>query len=180
LEGYIQKAARFSLARQRLDGSWPYGEGPKQTWVDSFHTGYNLLALREIGRHLELPGLSEAVRRGYDFYRRHFFRDDGAVRYFHDRTYPVDSHAVGHALLTLAEFAREDPTALPQAARCFAWAMANLRSSRGHFFYQSRPWFKNRISYMRWSQAWMLVGLVGLMRRLAPSPGTNPERVYRP
>jgi hypothetical protein len=118
---------------------------------------------------MELPGLSEVVRQGYSFYRRHFFREDGAVRYFHDRTYPVDAHAVGHALLTLAEFAGEDPTALPQAGRCFDWATANLRSPEGYFFYQSRHWFKNRISYMRWSQAWMLTGLAGLLRRLAPS-----------
>lgn len=168
LEDCIRKAARYSLDRQRPDGSWPYGEEPKQKWVDSFHTGYNLLALKQIGRRLHVPGLAEAVRKGYDFYRRHFFREDGAVRYFHDRTYPVDAHAVGHALLTLAEFAEEDPTALPQAGRCFTWAMANLRSPLGYFFYQTKPWFKNRISYMRWSQAWMLTGLVALLKQLMP------------
>lgn len=175
LEDYIRKAAQFSLDRQRPDGSWPYGEGPKQTWVDSFHTGYNLLAFKHIGRRLEVHGLPEAVRKGYDYYRRHFIREDGAVRYFHDRTYPVDAHAMGHALLTLAEFAGEDTTALPQAGRCFDWAMANLRSPEGYFFYQSRRWFKNRISYMRWSQAWMLIGLVGLMRRLVPLPGASQD-----
>lgn len=163
LKDYIRKAARFSLDRQRPDGSWPYGEQPKQTWVDSFHTGYNLLALKQIGRRLEVQGLPGAVRNGYDYYRRHFFRQGGAVRYFHDRTYPVDAHAVGHALLTLAEFAEEDPTALAQAGRCFAWAMANLRSPRGYFYYQRRRWITNRIDYMRWSQAWMMVGMVALL-----------------
>jgi len=33
------KAARYSASRQREDGSWAYGEGPKQQWVDNFHTG---------------------------------------------------------------------------------------------------------------------------------------------
>lgn len=168
----IHKAVRFSLERQRPDGSWPYGEAPKQVWVDSFHTGYNLLALKQIGRHLEVPGLTEAVGTGYDYYRRHFFREDGAVRYFHNHTCPVDAHAVGHALLTLAEFSEEDPTALPQASRCFTWAMANLRAPDGHFYYQRRRWFTNRISYMRWSQAWMLTGLVALLKRLMPAPGS--------
>jgi hypothetical protein len=85
------------------------------------------------------------------------------VRYFHNQTYPVDAHAVGHALLTLAEFSKEDPTALDQAAQCFAWAMANLRSSGGYFYYQHGRWFTNRISYMRWSQAWMLTGLTAFL-----------------
>ncbi len=156
---YIHKAARFSLDRQRPDGSWPYGESPKQAWVDSFHTGYNLLALKGIGRRVEVRGLNESVTRGYAYYRRHFFREDGAVRYFHNQTYPVDAHAVGHAMLTLAEFSKGDPTALDQAAQCFAWATANLRSPRGYYYYQRRPLFTNRISYMRWSQAWMLTGL---------------------
>ena len=165
LENCARKAARYSIERQRPDGSWPYGEEPTQSWVDSFHTGYNLLALRSIGRQLEVPGLPEAVRRGYDYYRRHFFREDGAVRYFHNRTYPVDAHAVGHALLTLAEFSDGDPSALEQAGRCFSWAMANLRSPEGYFYYQRWQWFTNRISYIRWAQAWMLAGLTALVRR---------------
>lgn len=167
-EEYVRRAVRFSLDRQRADGSWPYGEESKQKWVDSFHTGYNLLALRQIGCRLEIPGLPDAVRNGYDYYRRHFFREDGAVRYFHDRTYPVDAHAVGHALLILAEFADEDPTALSQAGRCFAWAMVNLRSPNGYFYYQRRRFLTNRIDYMRWSQAWMLRGMVALLGKLAP------------
>ena len=165
LTSFIVNATGYSLKRQRADGSWPYGESPLQAWVDSFHTGYNLLALRDIGRHFEIPGLSEAVERGYAFYRRHFFREDGAVRYFHDRTYPVDAHAVGHALLTLAEFSDQDPTAFEQTSTCIDWAMKYLWSPRGYFYYQYRPWFTNRISYMRWSQAWMLTGLVAVLER---------------
>jgi rhamnogalacturonyl hydrolase YesR len=171
LEDYIRKAAQFTLERQRPDGSWPYGEERTQAWVDSFHTGYNLLALKQIGRQLEVPGLAVAVRRGYEYYRHHFFRADGAVRYFHNQAYPVDAHAVGHALVTLAEFSVEDPTALGQAGRCFDWAAANLRSPQGFFYYQHRGWFTNRISYIRWSQAWMLMGLVSLLRRMESGPG---------
>jgi len=162
LEPYIQKAAQFSLRRQFPDGSWAYGEHPKQHWVDSFHSGYNLLALKQIGAQLEVPGLPEAVKNGYDFYRRHFFREDGAVRYFHNRTHPIDAHAVGHALITLVAFSKDDPAALDQAVRCFKWATQNLQAPSGYFYYQKHPWYTNRISYIRWSQAWMLLGLTAL------------------
>src|SRR5882762_1712085 len=42
------RLARYSAGKQRGDGSWPYGEGSTQQWMDNFHTGYNLCALRSI------------------------------------------------------------------------------------------------------------------------------------
>jgi hypothetical protein len=50
------KAARWSASKQHADGSWPYGELPKQQWIDNFHTGYNLTGLRVLG---ECAGTSE-------------------------------------------------------------------------------------------------------------------------
>lgn len=167
LEPFIRKATQFSLDRQAADGSWPYGEHPDQKWVDSFHTGFNLLSLRQIGQQLEIAGLPAAMRKGYDYYRNCFFRADGAVRYFHNRTHPIDAHAIGHALITLSAFSKEDPSAVPQALLCFRWAEDNLRSSKGYYYYQKRPYFTNRIPYIRWSQAWMLLGLVSLVESCA-------------
>ena len=86
------KAARHSAARQHHDGSWDYGEWPKQRWVDNFHTGYNLCALRTIGRYAGTSEFESHVRRGFEFYRKHFFTDDNAPKYFHNRTYPIDIH----------------------------------------------------------------------------------------
>ena len=65
------------------------------------------------------------------------------------------------------------------AKRVFDWSSQNMRSSAGSFYYQHRGWFINRISYMRWSQAWMLVGMVGVLQRLenSESPGAGrPEQ----
>ena len=42
------EAARCSVGKQKDDGSWSYGEAPTQNWIDNFHTGYNLRALRAI------------------------------------------------------------------------------------------------------------------------------------
>jgi len=157
-----RKACRYSLDRQAADGSWPYSEHPGATWIDSFHTGYNLLALLEIGRAVEVDGLEKAVAEGFRFYRDHFFREDGIVRYYHDRTNPVDAHAIGHALLTLAEFSDRDPGALALADKVWDWASRNMRAAEGWFFYQKWGRLTIRIPYLRWSQAWMLVGMTEL------------------
>lgn len=152
-------AARFSASRQRADGSWPYGESPTQQWIDNFHTAYNLQGLKVIDRVRGTPEFAGHVARGYDYWRTTFIRDDGVARYFHDRTYPIDIHCVAQSLLTLTDFADVDPTASAAANRVYRWAVENMWDRRGYFYYRVLPMFRNRISYMRWSQAWMLLAL---------------------
>jgi hypothetical protein len=92
------KATRYSAGKQRIDGSWSYGELANQSWIDNFHTGYNLSALRAIDRYSGGSEFEPQVRRGFAFYQNHFFRDDGAVRYFHNRDYPIDIHCVAQSI----------------------------------------------------------------------------------
>jgi hypothetical protein len=39
------------------------------------------------------------------------------------------------------------------------WTATHMWDSRGFFYFQKLPYYTNRISYMRWSQAWMLLAL---------------------
>ena len=157
------KAARHSAAQQHQDGSWDYGEWPTQRWVDNFHTGYNLSALRSVGRYAGTLEFQPHIRQGFDFYRKHFFREDGAPRYFHDRTYPIDIHSVAQSIITLLEFKDLDGGNVKLALSVFDWAMEQMRDEQGYFYYQVLPFYKNRIPYMRWSQAWMLLALSMLL-----------------
>src|SRR5689334_254902 len=50
LLGPALRATRFSAGKQTADGAWFYGERATQQWIDNFHTGFNLCALRDIGR----------------------------------------------------------------------------------------------------------------------------------
>src|SRR5437762_617201 len=59
------KAVRFSVSRQYDDGSWDYGEASSQRWKDNFHTGFNLCALRTIGRCAETSDFEPHVQRGF-------------------------------------------------------------------------------------------------------------------
>lgn len=169
------RAARFSAGKQHADGSWAYGEMPTQGWVDNFHTGYNLCALRAIGRSAHTDEFEPQVRRGFEFYRNHFFRDDGAPRYFHDRTYPIDVHCVAQSIITLLAFRdlREDNVELAQSMS--RWAMEHLWDERGYFYYRKLRYGTIRISYMRWGQAWMLLALSTLLEgtRLAEAPASR-------
>lgn len=153
------KAARYSAAKQHQDGSWDYGELSTQRWVDNFHTGYNLCALTTVGQCMGTAEFEPQIRRGFEFYRRHFFRQDGAPRYFHNRTYPIDIHSVAQSIITLLELKALDGGNVEQAQAVFKWAMNHMWDERGYFYYRVLPLFKNKISYMRWSQAWMLLAI---------------------
>jgi hypothetical protein len=153
------KVARYSAAQQHADGGWDYGEEPHQRWIDNFHTGFNLSALQAIVRHAETTELESCVRRGLKFYQSHFFREDGAVRYFHNRTYPIDAHCVAQSIITLLDLKDLDSDNVRLAHSVFQWAMDHMWDDRGFFYYRVLRTCTIRTSYMRWTQAWMFLAL---------------------
>jgi rhamnogalacturonyl hydrolase YesR len=159
------KAARFSVSRQRDDGSWLYGDWRTQEWIDNFHTGYNLCALRDLGTYTNSAEFQDCLQRGYRFYVDHFIREDGAAKYFHDRTYPIDAHCVAQTIITLVELSELDPRSLTLAHRAYRWAMDHMWNEKGYFYYRVLPFCTIRTSYMRWSQAWMLLALATMAER---------------
>jgi rhamnogalacturonyl hydrolase YesR len=151
------KAARYSVSRQANDGSWVYGESNKYGWVDNFHTGYNLCALRNIAAHLETTEFEKSLHSGFEFYHTQFFREDGAPKYFHNRLYPIDVHCVAQSIITLLELKDLHPDNVHLARKVFTWALANLHDNEGYFYHQKLPVGTVEIPYMRWGQAWMLL-----------------------
>ncbi len=165
--------ARYSVRQQHDDGGWDYGEAPKQNWIDNFHTGFNLGALRAIGRTLETSEFEPSVRLGFEFYRSHFFREDGAVRYFHDRTYPIDTHCVAQSIISLIDLKDLDPANVQLAQTVFDWARDHMwDEKRGFFYYRILRSGTIRTSYMRWTQAWMFLALSVLLAESA-SPSSE-------
>ena len=98
-------AARASVLAccngQSTDGSWVYGMLPVQSWIDSFHTGYNLDALIAYEEQTGDTSFHEYIEKGFDFYIRNFFEADGCPKYYHDRMYPIDIHCPGQLFVTL-------------------------------------------------------------------------------
>jgi hypothetical protein len=157
------RVARYSVTKQHRDGSWHYGEEASQRWIDNFHTGYNLCALQAISRYAATTEFDAVLRRGFEFYRSHFFREDGSVRYFHDRDHPIDIHCVAQSILTLLTLKEMDPGNLPLAHSVLRWALTHLWDDRGFFYYRVQRSCTNRVSFMRWSQAWMLLAMATLL-----------------
>jgi len=149
----------YSMSYQREDGSWYYAETDYQRWIDSFHTGFNLqsiLYFLEEGYGLEYK---DAFKKGLRFYTENFFLDDGAPKYYYDKTYPLDIHSAAQALVFFSRIEGYEP--LKQ--RIAQWMLENMQDKAGFFYYQKNRFFINKIPYMRWAQAWALHALTSFM-----------------
>lgn len=163
-------SARFTLRAQAEDGSWPYGTAPFQSWIDNFHTGFNLVSLLSVVEACEKPEWIGSIRRGYAFYRDSFFLEDGTPKYFHDNTYPIDIHSAAQALVTFAVFARLEPDALPMAECVALWTLEHMKDRNGRFYFQRHARYVHRVPFIRWGQAWMVYGLARLIAAQSDEP----------
>jgi hypothetical protein len=100
----VARAVDRTLARQRPDGSWEYGEGERLGWADSFHTGYVLSSLSRL-RAVD-PAVDDAIARGARHYER-FFDERGRATLWAGRPWPEDAHSAGTGLSTLAMLVRD-------------------------------------------------------------------------
>ena len=159
-----QASLAYSLGHQRENGSWPYAETHFQNWCDSFHTGFNLQAIRVFLRCGQAPHATEAYQHGVNYYASHFFLPDGTPKYYDQATYPIDIHAPAQAI---AFFSTEGSAYDDLTDLVLEWMLTNLYSVEGGYFYFRRGRFMvNRLPYMRWGQAWGLHALAtyGLAR----------------
>lgn len=162
-------ATRYTVAAQADDGSWPYGEAGNQQWIDSFHTGFVLVSLAEVIEACGAPAWNTVLEKGHRFYRDRFFLEDGTPCYYPDRPYPIDIHSAAQALVTFARLDEQDPDARAYARRVARWTIDHMLGADGRFHFQKHERWTNRISFIRWSQAWMVYGLA---RHIARERGT--------
>jgi rhamnogalacturonyl hydrolase YesR len=166
-------AMDYSCSRQNPDGSWYYGEEPKYHWIDNFHTGYNLDSLK---RYRDCSGDSHYdghIRRGFGYFKRHFFESDGRPKYYHNRLYPIDIQCAAQAIDTLTFFSGEDDVALALAQKVAAWTIDHMQAKDGHFYYRDLGWVINKTPMLHWGQGTMFKAMAHLLSKLTGVPGRN-------
>lgn len=162
------RAADFVVAHQHPDGRWNYSirlDSQKERGQVDFHQGFILTSLWEIIRILNVkegPYLS-AIERGGRFYKTRQFDERGCSKWRYPKRYPIDIHHQAQGIITFTALRSVDSSYYVFAERILNWTIRNMRSRQGYFYYRKYPIFTNKISYMRWGQAWMFLGLVRLL-----------------
>ena len=149
-----RQAVLAACEAQEEDGSWIYGLLPVQSWKDSFHTGYNLDAIQAYQDNTGDISFESNIDKGFKFYINNFFKEHGTPKYYHNRTYPIDIHCPGQLFVTLSSLDRFEKHK-NLAEKVLKWTVENMQDSKGFFYYQLKKGISSKISYMRWSNAFM-------------------------
>lgn len=148
-------------------------------YIDHFHTCFVLKKLQVMNRQLQREDIREAIRRGYDFYRRELFFPNGLPKMFalKPRTGIVRHEMYDFAeAITLGALLLED---IPEAFR-HAEEMAAVLGSRyqlpdGHFVTRvySGGW-RHTFPFIRWPQSQLFFALTNLeIARVRSSGGVG-------
>lgn len=159
LREYGIESLRFAMESQNKDGSWFYGDNKNQKWIDNFHTGYNLWALKEIGKLIDFKGLNECTDRGLDFYTKNLFDKKFFPKYYNNKKYPLDIHSFAVSIIVFLKYGK-----IKEAYQILKKAHDLLYSGKGYFYYRHYPLFLNKINYTRWANAWMFYSLTELAK----------------
>ncbi len=158
-----KKSIAFCCQYQQENGAWAYGTLPFHQWVDNFHTGYNLECIQEYMKYTDDHAYEAYVKKGYDYYIKTFFTEEGVPCYYSNSVYPIDIHAPAQMVVTVAKLGtyKQDKAIVDKVMN---WTIKNMRSEKGYFYYQVNKHFSSKIPYMRWAQAWMFYALTTYLK----------------
>ncbi len=153
-----EESVKACCEGQQEDGAWVYGLLPVQSWVDSFHTGYNLDGLIAYEEQTGDVKYHDYIEKGFKYYIEHFFEPDGTPKYYDNKMYPIDIHCPGQLMVTLSRLHRFDDNQ-ELAVKVMDWTIKNMQDKKGYFYYQLKKGISSKISYMRWSNAFMFCAM---------------------
>lgn len=161
-----KEAMIYSCHGQLDDGAWYYGEDEKYHWVDNFHTGYNLDALKRYIEITEDDEFTANLKKGYTYFKDHFFEENGRPKYYHNRAYPIDIQCASQAIETLLFFSDYDESSIELAKKVAQWTISNMQDRTGYFYYRILPMMKVKTPMIHWGQATMYKALAYLLSKL--------------
>lgn len=159
----LQSTADYLLNNQKDDGSWNYSYDPITKKIDrqlDFHQGYmldGLLAFLPYAHNKE--AIYNAIIDGAGFYKNKLFRKDGRSFFRYPISYPIDIHNQAQGIITFSKLGAINNEYAQFAKTILDWTIENMQDPTGYYYYQKWPFITNKIPYMRWSEAWMMVAL---------------------
>lgn len=152
----------YVLNQQTDYGAWFYTDPSGDSLIrhDNYHTGFILDAFWKCMSATGDWNMKNKYIEGLDFYARELFNSDGSPRWMSDKDFPHDIHGAAQGIIT---FSRHSDLYPGLAEKIANWAIVNMYSAQGRFFYQKTRWFKKRFTLLRWCNAWMVRALSALL-----------------
>jgi hypothetical protein len=163
------KAVDFVVDKQHDDGRWNYSMNvsltKEQSQID-FHQGYVLESIYEISNVLKVSNSAweNALTKGIKFYIENQFNPSGYSYWRLPKKYPIEIHNQSQGIITMLMLKDYYPRSEEFAKKIAIWTIDYMQANDGHFYYQKFKTHTNKISYMRWNNAWMFLALTYLKK----------------
>ena len=169
---YLEASSRnlnFVIKSQADDGSWLYAMNEKKSYIDNFHTCFNLKNLFKIHQIEPDERIEASIRGGFAYYQEHLIDGDGSPKPFAVKprfqlgALEMYDFAEGITLGALIE------GLIPEAgvlARSMAGKLIEeYQLPAGHFVTRVfRGGFRHRFPFLRWPQAQLFYALTNLLK----------------
>ena len=99
----------------------------------------------------------ESISLGASFYKNKMFRQNGSSYFRYPKPFPVDIHNQAQGIITFSKLGTLNVEYAKFSTVILDWTIKNMQDLSGYFHYQKWPLVTNKIPYMRWSEAWMMV-----------------------
>ena len=80
------------------------------------------------------------------------------------KKYPIDIHNQAQGIITFSKLSEFDDKYGNFAETILKWTINNMQDKKGYYYYRKYKHFTNKISYMRWGQAWMLLAFAEYLK----------------
>ena len=159
-----RQAIDYVLSVQKDNGAWYYSYNPEndteRKQID-FHQGFVLMSLHNYAINAKDSDekIKLAIAKGLDFYAKEQFFDNGKSKWRLPKEWPVEIHNQAQGIITFIELSNYNTKYKDLANEIAAYTIQNMQHKKGYFYYQIHKRYSIKISYIRWSQAWMLLAL---------------------
>jgi hypothetical protein len=144
---------------QNPNGSFPHSDQVGNQWRDNFHTAFKLESLAYFQNYCSDESFAINIKKGYIYWLENFFdKRTGIAFYYEHNKSIIDLHCTAQSIPTfyaLDKFKSQKVL----IAKMLEWAIKNMQSKKGYFYFQKRENYTNKIPYMRWPNAWMFYGM---------------------
>jgi hypothetical protein len=154
-------ATNYSLSTQLKNGALPYF-GPEENnplRIDSYHSGYEIRMLYSIYSLTKDENMLAPIQKYVKYFKDSFIRKS-RIRTKPHKQYPLDITSAAEIILLLNRTGDLFNYSKDDFQKILNKIIGDLQTKKGWFIYRiQKPWFKIKIPYIRWGEAWMALAL---------------------
>lgn len=159
----------FVLESQQDDGSWFYAMESRESFIDNFHTCFNLKNLVKLNSMVCSGRVTSAIRKGYDYYRRNLIDVAGNPKPFavepRFQVTKLEMYDFAEGI-TLGSLLGVEIPGSGDLARSLADKLITQHQLPAGYFVTRvfRGGIRHCFPFLRWPQAQLLLALTHLIR----------------